>query len=65
MLELGLDKKSAHNLERGSLMKSPFPGMDPYIEACGLGEDFHDKLVGEIERHLAEIIPEPILDKAA
>ncbi len=21
-------------------MKSPFPGMDPYIDACGLWEDF-------------------------
>lgn len=23
-------------------MKSPFPGMDPYIEACGLWEGFHN-----------------------
>ena len=26
-------------------MKSPFPGMDPYIEACGLWEGFHDRLI--------------------
>jgi hypothetical protein len=39
-------------------MKSPFPGMDPYTEACGYWEDFHDKLVGDIERHLSEIVPE-------
>jgi hypothetical protein len=38
-------------------MLSPFPGMDPYIEACSLWEDFHDKLVGEIERALAESLP--------
>ena len=26
-------------------MKSPFPGMDPYIEACGLWGDFHSHLI--------------------
>ncbi|HPM84774.1 MAG TPA: DUF4058 family protein [Candidatus Anammoximicrobium sp.] len=30
-------------------MRSPFPGMAPYIEACGLWGDFHDKLIGELE----------------
>jgi hypothetical protein len=39
-------------------MPSPFPGMDPFIEACGLWEDFHPKLIGEIERALAAIVPE-------
>ena len=29
-------------------MKSPFPGMDPYIEACGLWGDFHHELISEI-----------------
>ena len=29
-------------------MKSPFPGMDPYIEASGLWEDFHQGLNGKI-----------------
>ncbi|HEY7423392.1 MAG TPA: DUF4058 family protein [Gemmataceae bacterium] len=38
-------------------MKSPFPGMDPYIEACGLWEDFHDDLINEIKRALAEATP--------
>jgi len=38
-------------------MPSPFPGMDPYIEACGLWGDFHDKLVGELERALAAVLP--------
>ena len=39
-------------------MKSPFPGMDPYIEACGLWEDFHSKLIGEIEIALSRTLPE-------
>ncbi len=39
-------------------MKSPFPGMDPYIEDCGLWADFHTKLIGEIERSLAARVPE-------
>jgi hypothetical protein len=40
------------------MMKSPFPGMDPYIEACGLWEDFHDKLIGDIERYLSDGVPD-------
>lgn len=39
-------------------MRSPFPGMDPFIEACGLWGDFHDKLIGEIERTIAVVLPE-------
>src|SRR5690348_12693016 len=39
-------------------MPSPFPGMDPFIEACGLWEDFHPKLISEIERTLAVMVPE-------
>ncbi len=42
-------------------MKSPFPGMDPYIEACGLWEDFHDDLIGEIKRALATALPDRYL----
>lgn len=38
-------------------MSSPFPGMDPYIEACGLWEDFHDSLIAEVKRALAERVP--------
>ena len=30
-------------------MKSPFPGMDPYIEACGLWEGFHNRLIAKID----------------
>lgn len=39
-------------------MKSPFLGMDPYIEASGLWADFHDDLIGEIKRSLAATVPE-------
>jgi hypothetical protein len=39
-------------------MKSPFPGMDPYIEARGLWEDFHDDLIAELKRVLASALPE-------
>src|SRR5438067_12915751 len=38
-------------------MKSPFPGMDPYIEACGLWEDFHNHLIQEIYRAIATVLP--------
>lgn len=39
-------------------MPSPFPGMDPFIEACGRWEDFHPQLIGEIHRSLAAAVPE-------
>ncbi len=39
-------------------MPSPFPGMDPYIEANHLWEDFHNKLIGEIERALSNLVPD-------
>lgn len=39
-------------------MKSPFPGIDPFIEACGLWRDFHDRLIGDIEQALAGRMPE-------
>jgi len=39
-------------------MKSPFPGMDPFIEACGLWNRFHDSLIGDLERELASRVPE-------
>jgi len=38
-------------------MKSPFPGMDPYIEASGFWHDFHNDLIAEIKRALAGILP--------
>jgi len=39
-------------------MPSPFPGMDPYIESCGLWDDFHGNLIGDIQRQLAERVPD-------
>src|SRR5262249_61790103 len=42
-------------------MKSPFPGMDPYIEACGLWEDVHHDLISEIQYALAKVAPERYL----
>lgn len=39
-------------------MKSPFPGMDPYLEACGLWEDFHNDLIAEIKQGLNKRLPE-------
>lgn len=39
-------------------MRSPFPGMDPYIEARGLWADFHDKLIVEIDRSLSRTLPD-------
>ncbi len=38
-------------------MKSPFPGMDPYIEACGLWEGFHNRLIHKIDESLAQVLP--------
>jgi hypothetical protein len=39
-------------------MPSPFPGMDPYIEACGLWEVFHNNLIAHVSIQLADIAPE-------
>jgi len=39
-------------------MRSPFPGMDPFIESFGLWGDFHSKLIGELERSLSSLVPD-------
>ena len=39
-------------------MRSPFPGMDPYIEVSHLWEDFHHDLISEIKGSLAGRLPE-------
>ena len=39
-------------------MKSPFPGVDPYIEACGLWEDFHQLLIVKIYETIAPLLPQ-------
>jgi hypothetical protein len=38
-------------------MKSPFPGMDPFIEASGLWPDFHGHLVHKIAEKIADALP--------
>lgn len=38
-------------------MKSPFPGMDPYIESCGLWGDFHSHLIEKIYDQIADAVP--------
>lgn len=38
-------------------MASPFPGMDPYIEACQLWGDFHNLLIVEMHRVLSSAVP--------
>jgi hypothetical protein len=39
-------------------MRSPFPGVDPYIEISHLWEDFQQKLIGEIELTLSDRVPD-------
>jgi hypothetical protein len=39
-------------------MKSPFPGMDPYIEGSGLWEGFHNHFVESIYRAIAAVLPQ-------
>jgi hypothetical protein len=39
-------------------MKSPFPGLDPYIEACGLWEGFHNHLVEMVYQTVARVLPQ-------
>lgn len=40
-------------------MPSPFPGMDPYVEAPDVWPDFHDALAAEIRSELNGTLPEP------
>jgi hypothetical protein len=44
-------------LRKDFAMKSPFPGMDAYIEACGLWDGFHNHLIEEIYRAIAKVLP--------
>jgi len=45
-------------------MKSPFPGMDPFIEGSGLWEGFHNHLINAIAESLADRIPHRYLVRA-
>jgi hypothetical protein len=40
-------------------MPSPFPGMDPYLEASHLWPDLHDALAAEIRNQLNSALPAP------
>ncbi len=40
-------------------MPSPFPGMDPYLEAPDIWPDFHDALASEIRAELNQVLPAP------
>lgn len=40
-------------------MPSPFPGMDPYLEAPDIWPDLHDALAGEIRGELNQSLPAP------
>jgi hypothetical protein len=40
-------------------MPSPFPGMDPYLEAPHIWPDFHDRLAGQFSVDLNRTLPEP------
>ena len=38
-------------------MPSPFPGMDPYLEAPDIWPDFHERFAGEISVELNRVLP--------
>ena len=40
-------------------MPSPFPGMDPYLEAPDIWPDFHNAMAGEIRNELNPMLPGP------
>ena len=40
-------------------MTSPFPGMDPYLEAPHIWPDLHDALAGELRNELNQTLPSP------
>ena len=40
-------------------MLSPFPGMDPYLEAADIWPDFHEAFASEIRAELNLLLPQP------
>lgn len=40
-------------------MSSPFPGMDPWLEAADIWPDFHDSFAAEIRNVLNHTLPDP------
>jgi hypothetical protein len=59
-----LAQRRFHERTEDSSMKSPFPGMDPYIEACDLWGDFYQGLLAAIDEALAQSAPERYLIRA-
>ncbi len=45
--------------ENSELRLSPFPGMDPYLEAPDIWPDFHDGLAAAIRGELNRLLPPP------
>ncbi len=45
-------------------MRSPFPGMDPYIDGSGVWEDFHQTLIIEIKAAISAALPERYVVRA-
>ena len=45
-------------------MKSPFAGMNPYIESSGLWRNFHANLLIKIQDALADLVPRHYLVRA-
>ena len=45
--------------EKMELVESPFPGMNPYLEAADTWPDFHDALANEIRVELNRVLPTP------
>lgn len=46
-------------IESNQLLASPFPGMDPYLEATDTWPDFHDALANEMRVELNKVLPAP------
>jgi hypothetical protein len=44
---------------KGSAMPSPFPGMDPYLEAPDIWPDLREALAGEMRAELNLLLPQP------
>lgn len=44
-------------------MPSPFPGMDPYLEAPGIWPDVHERIANEISTYLNQELPAPYYAK--
>ena len=45
-------------------MVSPFPGMDPYIEACHLWDDFHHNLISQLQAAISPALPKRYVARA-